>query len=95
MLGQVRARQEPVWISDLTTSTGVRRAELAQEAGFRAGLWFPVLTDENAFGVIELLTSQPHPDHDQLPLFVLSLGRQIGNLVELTALNSRRGPRAS
>lgn len=85
ILGQVRASQEPAWISDLTTLTGVRRAALAQEAGFQAGLWFPVLAERNAFGVIELLTSQPHPNHDQLPLFALSLGRQIGNLVELTA----------
>jgi GAF domain-containing protein len=91
MLGQVRARQEPVWISDLTTLIGVPRAALAQEAGFRAGLWFPVINAGNAFGVIELLTTQPHPDHDQLPLFALSLGRQIGNLVELAALSRGSG----
>lgn len=83
MLGQVWTRQEPIWVSDLSTLTEVRRAALAQQAGFKAGLWFPVINNGKALGVIELLAAQPHPDHDRLPLFVLSLGRQIGDLVGL------------
>lgn len=83
MLGQVWTRQEPIWVSDLSALTEVRRAVLAQQAGFKAGLWFPVINNGKALGVIELLAAQPHPDHDRLPLFVLSLGRQIGDLVGL------------
>jgi GAF domain-containing protein len=85
MLGQVWTCQEPTWTSDLSSLTDVRRAALASQAGFGAGLWFPVINDGNALGVIELLATQAHPDHDRLPLFVLSLGRQIGDVVALTA----------
>lgn len=94
MLGQVWTRQEPVWTSDLSTLTDVRRAALALQAGFKAGLWFPVINNGNALGVIELLAAEPHPDHDRLPLFALSLGRQIGDLVGLTAPQTleRDGP---
>lgn len=83
MLGQVCTRQEPVWFSDLTTLTNIRRADLAREAGFNTGLWFPVINSGTALGVIELLATQAHPEHDRLPLFVLALGRQIGELVGL------------
>jgi GAF domain-containing protein len=94
MLGQVWARKEPIWTSDLSALTDVRRAALAQQAGFKAGLWFPIINNGNALGVIELLAIQPHPDHDRLPLFALSLGRQIGELVGLTAPQTleRGGP---
>ena len=83
MLGQVWTRQEPIWVSDLSALTEVRRAVLASQAGFKAGLWFPVINNGKALGVIELLASQPHPAHARLPLFVLSLGRQIGDLIGL------------
>ena len=94
MLGQVWTRQEPIWASDLSALTDVRRAALAQQAGFKAGLWFPIINNGNALGVIELLANQPHPDHDRLLLFALSLGRQIGELVGLTAPQTleRGGP---
>lgn len=94
MLGQVWTRQEPIWAPDLSALADVRRAALAQQAGFKAGLWFPVINNGNALGVIELLAIEPHPDHDRLPLFVLSLGRQIGDLVGLTAPHTfeRAGP---
>jgi GAF domain-containing protein len=94
MLGQVWMRQEPIWTSDLSALTDVRRAALAQQAGFNAGLWFPIINNGNALGVIELLANQPHPEHDRLLLFALSLGRQIGDLVGLTApqILERGGP---
>jgi GAF domain-containing protein len=91
MLGQVWTRQEPIWTSDLSALTDVRRAALAQQAGFKAGLWFPVINSGNALGVIELLATQSHPDHDRLPLFALSLGRQIGDLMGLTAPQTLEG----
>lgn len=89
ILGQIRSRQEPIWTSYLPRLTGERRATLAGEAGFEAGLWFPVINEGSALGVIELLTTQSEPQHDQLPLFALALGRQIGDLMELTAVGAQ------
>jgi GAF domain-containing protein len=83
VLGQVWMRQEPIWAPDLTPLSGYDRAAIARDAGFGAGLWFPVTDAGRALGVIELLAREPHPDHGRLSLLAPSLGRQIGGLLGL------------
>jgi GAF domain-containing protein len=85
MLSQVWTRQEPVWAPDLTKAGRYRRAAAAAGAGFREGLWFPVVNGGQALGVIELLAADRHPDHERLSLIAPFLGRQIGGLFEINS----------
>jgi GAF domain-containing protein len=88
MLTEVWMRREPIWISDFAERTDLRRVELAREGGFNTGLWLPLIGGASCLGVIELLATESHRDHDRVLLFALALGRQIGELIALSALGS-------
>lgn len=92
ILTEVWMRREPFWISDFAEPTDLHRVGLARESSFGTGLWLPLIAGGSCLGVIELLATESHPDHDRVLLFALALGRQIGELIALTALGSPRSP---
>jgi GAF domain-containing protein len=85
MLGQVWARQEPMWVGELSRLRGFPRTVAAEAAGFESGVWLPVVGRGKPLGVIELLGRDPRPDDAEMDLLASFLGRHIADLLSLRA----------
>ena len=79
--GRVMASQKPVWIHDLTHEDNFQRAAAATVAGLRGAFAFPLRTEGNVNGVLELFSAQTVVPDDDLISLVEALGSQIGLFV--------------
>ena len=68
----------PAWLDDLSVEVGFVRHREAAEAGLRAGIWLPLMTEGRATGVIECFTSEPVPVDDQLRDLLMTVASQVG-----------------
>jgi DNA-binding NarL/FixJ family response regulator len=65
IIGQVHATREPLWSASITDNQGFLRAEAANEAGLRSGLFIPLIADDQLVGVMEFFSADsniPEPD---------------------------------
>jgi len=80
--GRVWASCEPAWITDVARDPNFPRAEAAAGAGLHAALCFPVVGQDGAIAVVEVMSrSMQDPDPDLLATLE-SLGRQVGRFIE-------------
>ena len=88
--GLVVRSNEPVWMSDLTKATHLRRHHAIVADGIHTAFIFPIRTRERLVGVIELLT-RTHRKPNQ-PLFdaVADVGAKLGEFIERLELESER-----
>jgi GAF domain-containing protein len=85
MLGQVWTQQEPMYVADLSDLRRFPRTATAEAAGFRSGLWLPVLAGSTPLGVIELLGREPRAEDDETALLAGFLSHHIADLLSLRA----------
>ena len=85
MLGQVWTQQEPMHVADLSRLRRFPRTAAAEAAGFRSGLWLPILAGSKPLGVIELLGREPRSDDTEMSLLAGFLGHHIADLLALRA----------
>ena len=83
MLGQVWARQEPIYVADLSRLRGFPRTAAALSAGFGSGVWLPVVGRGKPLGVIELLGREPRPADPEMDLLAGFVGHHIADLLSL------------
>lgn len=82
LLGQVWVSSKPIWLTNLADSTDPLRANLAAKAGFNQAIGFPILSNQQVFGVITFFSQKMRePDEDLLNMMV-AIGRQIGQFIE-------------
>ena len=88
--GLVVRSNEPVWMSELTNATHLRRHQAIVADGMHTAFIFPIRTRERLVGVIELLT-RAHRKPNQ-PLFdaVADVGAKLGEFIERLELESER-----
>jgi PAS domain S-box-containing protein len=80
--GRVWQAAEPLWIVNFSTDPTMPRARLAEAAGMRAGLAFPILHEGKVTGVMEFFSRLPRePDQALMPVMSL-IGSQIGDFIE-------------
>lgn len=59
IIGQIHATREPLWSAAITDEGAFLRAEAAAAAGLRAGLFIPLIADDEFVGVMEFFSAEP------------------------------------
>ncbi|MDH5535195.1 MAG: diguanylate cyclase, partial [Betaproteobacteria bacterium] len=81
LIHRVWESNAPAWVEDLAQETGVRRAEIAVEAGLRSAFAFPIRIGNEFYGVMEFFCyAVREPDAD-LAEIVQTIGSQIGQFI--------------
>lgn len=78
--GRVWTRQAPAWIVDLVADADFPRASIALSVGLRSGCAFPLVTDQQTLGVIELFATNVHPPDEDLMASLAEIGRFVNDL---------------
>lgn len=61
--GQVWASGAPIWLADITTETGLPRAQEARAAGLKTACAFPITVDDQLFAIFEFFSQDArNPD---------------------------------
>ena len=76
--GRIWDNLEPFWIPDVRTDKNFPRAPFAQNLGMKVGFGFPIISNNQFKGVIEIFTSKRCLADDDLIQFMTNLGGQIG-----------------
>ncbi len=80
--GSTWERQQAVTIGALAKDKNFPRATLAKNCGLVSGFAFPIISEKNFLGVVELFSDSKHEvDQDTSNTFE-SIGREIGRLIE-------------
>jgi PAS domain S-box-containing protein len=80
--GRVWASHKPVWLTNLLQDTNFLRINAAAQAGLNQAIGFPILGDQQTFGVILFFSHQiRQPDPDLLEMMT-AIGQQIGQFIE-------------
>src|SRR5262249_6659744 len=61
VVGRAAQTRQPVYVPDVEADPGFGQMELAEGAGFRAGLAVPLLREGEIIGVLTLAHSKPNP----------------------------------
>jgi PAS domain S-box-containing protein len=80
--GRVWQNEEAAAIVLLSKDSNFPRKKLAQECKLTSGFAFPIISNKNFFGVVEVFSDHKQTlDHETLSTFE-SIGREIGRLIE-------------
>ena len=79
--GQVWEAGEALFIPDVRVA-GMERSAAAREDGLRAVVGFPVVSDENVFGVVTILSRRARELDEALLEVVNDVGSQVGQFLE-------------
>ncbi|CAN5719206.1 hypothetical protein BH10CYA1_BH10CYA1_57840 [soil metagenome] len=80
--GSVWEKQEAISIVNLAKANNFPRMPLAKACGITSGFAFPIISEKNFLGVVELFADSKHNlDQNTISTFE-SIGREIGRLIE-------------
>ena len=80
--GRVLASAKPAWISALRSDLGFPRRGIAERAGLRSGLAFPVLVGADVAAVLEFFTPETCEPDERLLSLMAKIGDQLGRAIE-------------
>ncbi len=80
--GHVMATGESAWVTEIGQEPASLRAEIAREAGLRAGFAFPILIGTRPAGVLEFFSAEPAAADPALLHVMDQIGVQLGRVVE-------------
>jgi diguanylate cyclase (GGDEF)-like protein/PAS domain S-box-containing protein len=80
--GWVWASKKPVWVRDVTRDDNFPRADVAMEAGLKAGLGIPVMAGHEVIAVLEFFMREPHKEDEHLTGVVFSAATQLGSVIQ-------------
>lgn len=89
--GRVYAENTPFWSDDpesLLTAVP-KRAHAAREAGLKAGVALPIVTQGEVLAVMELFSDHVHPPNPLLATLMHDVGDQIGRVIERERATAR------
>jgi light-regulated signal transduction histidine kinase (bacteriophytochrome) len=76
------ATGESAWVAEIGQDPTFRRANIAREAGLRAGFAFPILIGARPAGVLEFFSAEPVAADPALLHVMDQIGVQLGRVVE-------------
>jgi signal transduction histidine kinase len=76
------ATGESAWVTDIGEEPAFHRAEMARQAGLRAGFAFPILIGARPAGVLEFFSGEPAAADPALLHVMDQIGVQLGRVVE-------------
>ena len=80
--GRVWSTKKPVWLQDVTLDPNYPRAAIAREAGLKAGVAFPVFSDNEIVAVLVFYMLNAHEKNERLVSFVSSALVQLVEVVK-------------
>lgn len=80
--GEAWAAKKPLWIPDVASDINYRRAKPVKEAGFKAGVVFPVLSGEEVVSVIAFYMLEACGENESLMRLVSMIGARLGTLIK-------------
>ncbi|MDO8705199.1 MAG: EAL domain-containing protein [Sulfuricaulis sp.] len=80
--GRVWSSKKPIWMTDVTREGNFPRANVAQQAGLKAGLGIPVMAGGEAIVVLEFFVREPRQEDEHLTGIVSSIAAQLGTLIQ-------------
>jgi diguanylate cyclase (GGDEF)-like protein/PAS domain S-box-containing protein len=80
--GRVWASKKPVWVRDVTRDDNFLRADVAMEAGLKAGLGIPVIAGNEVIAVLEFFVREPRQEDEHLTGVVFSAATQLGSVIQ-------------
>ncbi len=81
--GRAWSMKKPVWVPDVTVDPNYPRAEIAREAGLRAGVAFPIFSDkEEVAAVLVFYMFEVLEKDERLVGFVSSVVVQLGEVIK-------------
>jgi len=80
--GHAWSMKKPVWVPDVTVDPNYPRAEIAREAGLRAGVAFPVFSDDEIVAVLVFYMFKVLERDERLVSFVSSVVVQLGEVIK-------------
>ena len=72
---------KPVWIADLSSAVGFRRAELATKANLHGAFCFPLMLGDEVLGVMDFFHRDAREPDEMLISAAQSIGLQIGQYI--------------
>lgn len=80
--GRVWESRQPAWVRDVTLDENFQRAEFARQAGLKAGLAIPILSNDEVLAVLEFFLREPRDEDERLVEVITAVAAQIGLVVE-------------
>ena len=80
--GRVWESRKPAWIDEVTTDPNFPRHSVAAEVGIHGGLGFPILSEKNFWGVVEIFTVDRSILDEDLKDLLENMGSQIGQFMQ-------------
>jgi PAS domain S-box-containing protein len=80
--GLVAEQAKPAWVTDIESSSVLKRKATLMKEGLRGGLAFPVLHAGRVLGVLEFFSRRLEPESETLLQATGAVGSQIGQFVE-------------
>lgn len=80
--GRAWLTKQPVWIRDVTIDSNYPRAQIARDAGLKAGVAFPVLTNEEVVAVVIFYMFKPLERVERLIDLVSSATVHLGQVIK-------------
>jgi len=80
--GRVWVSKQPVWAQDVTTDLSFHRAELAREAGLKAGIGFPVVANKDVMAVMIFFAFERREEDERLVAMVSVIAGQLGLVIQ-------------
>ena len=92
--GRVLATGEPVWIPDFEVADRLPRAAAGYADGLRSSLSFPIVIDGRTVGAFGLLSRSHRRRDDELMDMLVSIGSQVGQLIDRKGSEKAQAHRA-
>ena len=80
--GRVWESDKPTWIHNLIKDSNFERSTYAKKVGVYSGFGFPVFSDDNFWGVIEVFTMDRSDPDEGLTNILENMGSQIGQFMQ-------------
>lgn len=80
--GRVWESSKPAWIDEVTTDPNFPRHSVAKKVGIHGGLGFPIFSEKNFWGVIEVFTVERSRLDEDLKDLLDNMGSQIGQFMQ-------------
>jgi PAS domain S-box-containing protein len=91
--GLVWDKGHPMWLGDVRAEYGFIREKELTSVGLRGGMAFPIRSDDERIGVLELFSREVRERDPELYALTEALGRQIGEFME--SLRAQQAVRVS
>jgi PAS domain S-box-containing protein len=80
--GRIWELARPVWVNNLSADNSFPRAGVAAREGLRGAFGFPILVDNEVWGVLEFFSPELREPDEELLKLVFGIGEQIGQFTQ-------------